>query len=142
MDARINAPVSVERMRLTCESPAETAFLDAMVSAYDLQTGAGAIEGPGLRMQTQVGMGQFRIYAKHATHQYRADFLINGKLVVEIDGATYHSSPEAVARDKKRDTDLRREGYSILRIPAQVVFQNPKKALQLVEDARVTLLSG
>lgn len=139
IEARLNAPLSVDDLRRECESPAETAFLDAMVSAYSLQTGPGAIEGRGLRLRNQVGMGQLKIFSNYTSHQYRADFLIDEELVVEIDGATYHSSPEAIARDKRRDIDMRREGFSVLRIPAQIVFQNPVEAVRLVEDARTTL---
>ena len=139
IEARLNAPLSVGDIRWECESPAETAFLDAMVTAYNLRTGPGAIEGRGLRLSNQVGLGQFKIYSNYTSHQYRADFLIDEKLVVEIDGATYHSSPEAIARDNRRDADMRREGFSVLRIPAQIVFQNPVKAVRLVEDARTTL---
>lgn len=139
IDARINAPVSVENIRGQCESPAETAFLEAMVSAYKLQIGPGAIQGRGLRLRNQVSVGRLNIYSGHASSQYRADFLIDDKLVVEIDGATYHSSPEAVLRDLKRDDDMRREGYSILRIPAREVFLDSAAAVKKVEDARVLL---
>lgn len=136
INALINAPVSEENIRWNCDSPAETAFLDAMVSAYDLQTGPGGIQGRGLRLRNQVPMGKRNIYSHHVSSQYRADFLIDEKLVVEIDGAAYHSSPEAVAKDRQRDEDMRREGYFILRIPAQVVFQDPAEAVKRVEDAR------
>jgi very-short-patch-repair endonuclease len=136
IEARINAPLSAENIRWACESPAETSFLDIMVSAYALQTGPGAVEGRGLRLRNQVSMGRLIINSGYASSQYRADFLIDEKLVVEIDGATYHSSPEAVARDRQRDADMRREGYSVLRIPAQVVFQEPTEVVKRVEDAR------
>lgn len=139
VEARINAPVSAENIRWACESPAETAFLDAMVAAYALQTGPGAIEGRGLRLRNQVAMGRLKIYKGYASSQYRADFLIDEKLVVEIDGATYHSSPEAVARDRQRDADIRREGYSIVRIPAQAVFQDSAGVVKRIEDVRMTL---
>ncbi|MBP6363555.1 MAG: DUF559 domain-containing protein [Novosphingobium sp.] len=139
IDARINAPVSAEDMRLACESPAEMAFLDVMISAYDLQTGPGAIEGRGLRLRNQISMGRLKIHKWHASSQYRADFLVDEKLVVEIDGATYHSSPEAIARDQQRDADMKRDGYTVLRIPAQVVFQNSGEAVRRVEDARVAI---
>jgi very-short-patch-repair endonuclease len=139
IEARINAPVSAEDIRWVCESPAETAFLDIMVSAYALQTGPGAIEGCGLRLRSQVSMGRLNIYSGYASSQYRADFLIDENLVVEIDGATYHSSPEAVARDRQRDADIRREGYSIVRIPAQVVFSDSAAVVKRVEDARMAL---
>ena len=49
----------------------------------------------------------------------RADFLINECLIVEIDGAAYHTSKEAVARDARRDKYSRRQGFQILRIPAK-----------------------
>jgi very-short-patch-repair endonuclease len=81
-------------------------------------------------------MGRLNIYSRHASSQYRADFLIDEKLVVEIDGAAYHSSPEAVARDRQRDADMRREGYSILRLPALVVLGNAAEAVRRVEAAR------
>jgi very-short-patch-repair endonuclease len=136
IDASINAPVSVDDVRLACESPAETAFLDAMVSAYALQTGPGAIEGRGLRLRNQISMGRLNIRKWHASSQYRADFLVDEKLVVEIDGVTFHSSPEAIARDQQRDADMRREGYTVLRIPAQVVFQSSGETVKRVEDAR------
>lgn len=139
IDARLNAPVSVEEIRWMCESPAETAFLDAMVSAYALRAGPGAIEGNGLRLRNQVSMGQLRIHSGYASSQYRADFLVDEKLVVEIDGATYHSSPEAITRDRKRDADMKRDGYSVLRIPADLVFLDPAQAVNRVEDARLAL---
>ena len=137
--ARLNAPVAADKMRIWCESPAETAFFDAMVAAYDLRSGPGAIEGRGLRLRNQVGMGELRIFGNHAENQYRADFLVDERLVIEIDGASYHSSPEAVARDRKRDADMMREGYSVLRIPAQVVFNTPNEAVKRVEEARAAL---
>lgn len=141
INARINAPVSIEEIRWACDSPAEVAFLDAMVSAYALQTGPGAIEGRGLRLRNQVPMGRLKIFSGYASSQYRADFLIDEKLVVEVDGATYHSSAEAIARDRERDAEMRREGYSILRIPANVVFHDPAEAVKRVEDARLALPS-
>ena len=135
-ERRANASLSISDIRQHCESPAEEAFLDAMVEAFELRTGPGSIEGSGLRLRNQVGMGQFRVHKSDSSWQYRADFLIDDHLVVEIDGATYHSSPEALERDRKRDADLRRDGYSVLRIPAQVVFQNPIEAIRLVHSAR------
>ena len=142
IEARVNAPMSVEEIRGRCESPAETAFLDAMVSAYDLRTGPGSIVGRGLRLRNQFPMGNLRTFSNYVSWQYRADFLVDEKLVVEIDGATYHSSPDAVARDRQRDADMIREGYTVLRIPAQVVFQDPTEAVRRVEDARKELSSN
>lgn len=107
-----------------CESPAESAFLKAMVSRYALKPDDGALVTDGLILEMQKPIGR-----------YRADFVANGNLVVEIDGARWHSSTEARARDAQRDLDMRRMGLEVLRIPAKTVFRTPKKAVQLVEDA-------
>ncbi|HCP81984.1 MAG TPA: hypothetical protein DIT67_10475 [Octadecabacter sp.] len=76
--------------RSVCESPAEEAFLNAMVPAFDLKPDKGRLAGSGLTLQMQVPVAN-----------YRLDFLVDKGLVVEVDGARWHSSPEAVERDKK-----------------------------------------
>lgn len=107
-----------------CESPAETSFLEAMISSYRLTPNKGLLQGIDLALDMQVKIPP-----------YRVDFLINRWLVVEIDGATYHSSPEATERDKTRDEFLREHGYSVLRIPASVVFTTPDEAISRVKVA-------
>ena len=69
--------------------------------------------------------------------RYRLDFLVDKILVVEVDGAAYHSSPEAIEMDKKRDDFLRGEGFEILRIPAKITLQNPEEAIERVRRARI-----
>lgn len=134
--ARINEPVTVEDMRFTCDSPAEEAFFDTMVSAYKMTTGPGCIAGEGIKLRTQVGLGRLRIGRSSAWSQFRGDFLIDEKLVVEIDGETWHGSRDAKARDAARDEVIRAEGYTVLRIPATVVFNSPTEAVRRVEEAR------
>ncbi len=134
--ARQRRTVSINAFRMASGSVAETAFLDAMIDAYDLNSGPGALEGRGLRLRAQVPMGELRIYRSGSSSQYYADFLVDEFLVVEIDGAAYHSSPDAKAYDAKRDADMRADGYQVLRIPARTVFENPKGAVQLVQNAR------
>ncbi|MQU29732.1 DUF559 domain-containing protein, partial [Pseudomonas helleri] len=60
--------------------------------------------------------------------------MLNSKYIVEIDGATYHSSPEQVERDRIRDEFSVAHGYSVLRIPASIVFNNPAEAIRRVKD--------
>ncbi len=38
------------------------------------------------------------------------------RLVIELDGAAFHSSPVAVERDKRRDRRLRTLGLDVIRI--------------------------
>lgn len=136
IEARLNKPITVEDMRWSCESPAEEAFLDAMVSAYGLTAGPGCIGGDGIQLRTQIGLGQLRIGRGSAWRQFRGDFLIDDKLVVEIDGATWHGSPDAKAQDAERDEVIHAEGYTVLRIPARVVFDTPAEAVRRVEEVR------
>lgn len=134
--ARINVPVTVEDMRFTCDSPAEEAFFDTMVSAYKMTTGPGCIAGEGIKLRTQVGLGRLRIGRNSAWSQFRGDFLIDEKLVVEIDGETWHGSRDTKARDAARDEIIRAQGYTVLRIPASIVFNSPTEAVRRVEEAR------
>lgn len=139
IEARLNEPISVDDMRRSCESPAEEAFFDAMVSAYNMKAGPGCIAGNGIQLRTQSSHGNLRTGRGSAWTQFRGDFLIDDKLVVEIDGAAWHGSPEAMARDAARDKIIQAEGYTVLRIPARVVFNSPAEAVRQVEDARLRL---
>jgi very-short-patch-repair endonuclease len=107
-----------------CESPAETAFLRAMINNRNLRPNQGSLLTEGLKIDLQVQQGR-----------YRVDFLANNWLVIEIDGAAYHSSEEAKARDRERDNYFEGLGYSVLRIPAKVVFSQPHEAVARVESA-------
>jgi len=107
------------------ESPAEEAFLSLMIEHFDLKPHDRALHGNGLTLRMQV-----------ETLRYRFDFLVDDALVVEIDGAQWHTSPEAVARDKKRDKELADVGYTILRIPAKIALYNRAKAVDLVKGMR------
>ena len=61
------------------------------------------------------------------------------RLVVEIDGAAYHSFPEAVAKDKRRDAALNEHGFEVLRIPAKITLYSPSEAVARVKQARLNV---
>ena len=115
----------LQEFRDCLDSPAEVAFLEAMVRSFDLKPRDHALRGADIVLRMQVSVSR-----------YRLDFLVDQALVVEIDGAAWHSSPEAVSRDATRDADLRELGYTILRIPARLVFRTPEEALRQVREAR------
>lgn len=115
-----------QSFREELESPAEEAFFNAMEKHFYLEVRDGKLIGNEditLDMQVKV-------------LSYRLDFLVDKRLVVEIDGAAWHSSPEAIERDKNRDAALRNVGYYILRIPAKLVFNDPNAAINKVREAR------
>lgn len=107
-----------------CESPAEEKFLREMVKEYELKPNGGKLTSPKLSLEIQVKFSK-----------YRFDFLVNGCQIIEIDGATYHSAPEQVERDRVRDEFSIENGYKVLRIPASVVFNSPDEAIRRVQSA-------
>ena len=65
----------------------------------------------------------------------RVDFLVAGRLVVEIDGYEFHSSKEQFELDRARDAMLLGRGYPTLRIPARVVLDHPERAAEMLRGA-------
>lgn len=111
----------IDHYRAACESPAEVAFLEAMVSAFNLRPVGGpgsTLKGSGLSLRMQVWVDR-----------YRLDFLANDSLVIEVDGAKWHSSEEAKLRDSTRDASLRSRGYAVLRLPAKIPLYDPDRAV-------------
>jgi leucyl-tRNA synthetase len=53
------------------------------------------------------------------------------KLVVEVDGG-YHADSRCQRADARRDKRLTRQGFRLLRLPAQLVLHNMPEALRLV----------
>lgn len=111
-----------------CESPAELAFLKAMIAKHSLCPDQNSLKTEGIKLDFQVEVGR-----------YRLDFLVNNWLAVEIDGAAWHSSDHAKARDAVRDSFFKSHGYYVLRIPAKIVFNNADEAVRRVTRA---LLKG
>lgn len=60
---------------------------------------------------------------------YRADYLVWGFLVVELDGPQHQLQKE---HDKKRDAYLKKMGYQVLRIPTWVLIESPQEVLALI----------
>lgn len=107
-----------------CDSPAEEAFVSAAIRHFGMQPCMGLLKGGGLTLQLQVQIGRFRV-----------DFLADQWLVIEVDGAAWHLSAEAVTRDAERDECLVEDGYYVLRLPAKLVFDQPLEAMRRVEGA-------
>jgi very-short-patch-repair endonuclease len=54
----------------------------------------------------------------------RVDMRVNGRLLVEIDGYAYHSSPESFDRDRQRDVAAQRAGLRCVRFSARQVLDD------------------
>ncbi len=82
----------------------------------------GSQLGVGFRRQVVLG-------------RYVADFFAPSVgLVVEVDGG-YHADPACARADARRDRDLKRMGYRVLRLPATLVRDQPELALAMVRAA-------
>ena len=72
-----------------------------------------------------------------------AGFLVDAlwsapRLVVEVDGGQAHATPARMTRDRERDLDLRRAGYTVHRYSSWQVTEQP----QLVAADVRAALSG
>jgi very-short-patch-repair endonuclease len=58
-----------------------------------------------------------------ALHGYEVDFLWRAaRRVVEVDGHAFHSTPRALTRDRRKDSDLELAGFHVTRFTAQQVL--------------------
>ncbi|MBI9091860.1 MAG: DUF559 domain-containing protein [Desulfobacterium sp.] len=75
-----------------------------------------------------------KVRTLHGRH-YIVDLLWKaGKVVVEIDGYTFHGTRAAFASDRNRDYELMISSYLVLRIPHWEVMDDPDRALEKIRD--------
>jgi very-short-patch-repair endonuclease len=68
----------------------------------------------------------------------RVDFLLDGFLIVEIDGFAFHSKRTDMLRDRKRNNAAAVSGYAVLRFMPEHIWFDPGSVIQ---DIR-TILAG
>jgi very-short-patch-repair endonuclease len=68
---------------------------------------------------------RLQLVPQYSIGPYRADFAhVPSKTIIELDGAAWHSSPEAIAHDTVREAYLRNQGWSVIRFTgAEVLHQ-------------------
>jgi len=81
-----------------------------------------------IRFQTQ-----FPILVKKYKKYYIVDFLIENKLIVEVDGIKHRVSLNRIKKDKKRDKALRAKGYNILRVPDIEILNNVDEVIKEIK---------
>ena len=80
-----------------------------------------AREGIPIELIQQYPIGPFFVDFIHLASQ----------TVIEIDGKDFHTSPEQIARDQKRQQYIEDQGYTVLRFSGHSVYHYPYKcALQ------------
>ncbi len=78
-----------------------------------------ALVEAGIEFEQEVKFGRFH-----------ADFVLNGlKIVIECDGIYWHSRPWSKERDKKKDLLLQENGFTVIRLPEELIRKTDQKGL-------------
>ena len=81
---------------------------------------------------------QFR--RQHPIHPYIADFVcLKAHLIVEVDGVSHNVRIE---KDKKRDENLRKMGYEVLRFTNEEVLKNRKGVVEVILNRAEEILKS
>ncbi|WP_088032758.1 endonuclease domain-containing protein [Evansella clarkii] len=93
------------------ESPIERRLLDAL-------------RAQGYSPRTQIPAGPYRIDIAFPAY----------KLAIECDGKQYHSGAANKARDRRKDTYLRRNGWQVLRFSGRKINGDTKRVVSRIES--------
>lgn len=63
------------------------------------------------------------------------DLVVEGRIVVELDGYSYHSDREAFAEDRRRDRELVLQGFVVLRFTAREVLEETDRVVAFIRAA-------
>ncbi|GCE04710.1 endonuclease domain-containing protein [Dictyobacter aurantiacus] len=73
---------------------------------------------------------QYEIPHHSGRFSYYADFAhIESRTIIEIDGAAYHTSPEQIERDQRRQEYLESLGWTVIRFTAKQVYSDPVRTV-------------
>lgn len=65
--------------------------------------------------------------------RYRVDFILrDARLIIELDGHTYHSTPEQLEKDAIRQRYLSRAGYTVIRFTGREINRSSKACVDEV----------
>jgi very-short-patch-repair endonuclease len=101
------------------ESPIEHKMLRAIILRGATRAGADA--------DHIAEIGPARLYAQLPVGQYRVDIaLVDGssRLVVECDGRAFHGTDAQVLSDRRRDRELTRMGWRVIRYSGSEIHKN------------------
>ena len=112
-----------------CDSEAEIWLLEALILGAELKPDGHALRGKILLQPQALAL------------IYRVDFLVNQKLVVEVDGQSYHSDPRAFDADRLRDQELILNGFQPIRFSAKQIFRDSALAADTIMEAAHNLIS-
>ncbi len=81
----------------------------------------------------------YKFRRQHPVGHWIADFCCPERgLVVELDGSV-HAQPSQGRKDESRDRHLERIGYTVLRLPNGMLFEDPEAFVRKVSERVETL---
>lgn len=138
-----------------CESPIEKAFLGAFVCLAQQEFGGVEVYEASGRIhdsETPVVFGTINplrnvaIYCQPPAPPYRVDFMVllvqrhEGKvkkrgIVIECDGHDFHEkTKEQASRDKKRDREIQKMGFPVLRFSGSDIWKDAAACAQEIAE--------
>jgi very-short-patch-repair endonuclease len=123
---RQKAEIAARMARFT-ESPIEIMFGMAMMELMD----------DGWELMPQFKWRRYRIDWALRVPDMAGKFPDMRLIFVECDGNEFHTKPEDVARDRRRDIMIRRAGIALFRFTGSEIYQNAKRcAMKVWWEAR------
>ncbi|WP_050425712.1 endonuclease domain-containing protein [Bradyrhizobium tropiciagri] len=80
-------------------------------------------------------LARWKFRRQHPIDRYVVDFVtLDGKLIVEVDGATHSTSSELI-RDEARTKVLEACGFLVVRVTNTDVYENLEGVLEMIETS-------
>jgi very-short-patch-repair endonuclease len=99
-------------------------------------TNPSVLEAKILRMLSQAGIRPLSVEVTTGLDaRYRIDILLTEHVAVEVDGYTYHSTPDSMAYDARRRNRLRLDGILLLVYTWSDVMHDGSRVLAEIREA-------
>ena len=123
-----------------CRQRRSLARSEAQIArARELRRNETESEEVGWRLLRTLRFRGFKFRRQYAVGPYIVDFCCpQRRLIVELDGSV-HAQPSQTRRDASRDAQLKRMGYTVMRLPNGIVMEAPELFVRKVLDVAWSL---
>lgn len=108
---------SFKRELKKCESPIEKKMCEVLYQK-------------GYKPYTQIPCGRYRIDI--AIYKKRF-FFFNQKVAIECDGSEFHSTPEQIAHDMKKNLFLKKKNWNVIRLRGKDIYHDESWCVKVIE---------
>ena len=110
-----------------------------IAKARELRRNETESEEVAWRLLRTLRFNGFKFRRQHAVGRYIVDFCCpQRRLIVELDGSV-HAQPSQTKHDASRDAQLKRMGYTAMRLPNGIVMEAPELFVGKVLDVAWSL---